>query len=77
MVSGGDYRWEYQDMALLKDCIGEFIDAILDEVRKRNELGVLSGVARSCTLGVLLFAISVILLLSANVALLTMVMRKI
>lgn len=63
-------------MDALRGCIRELIDAILDEVHAMERITYVGNVARSCTLGVLIFAIVVILLLSANVALLALLAAR-
>lgn len=60
-------------MDLLKQCIREVLKALIEETR---EMEYLSCTARNYVLGIFAFGVATILLLSANVALTTMLIAK-
>lgn len=61
-------------MTLLKDCVRELLDALISECTAKAEMQPL---ARTFVFYVVAFAISTILLLTANTALLAALVNKI
>lgn len=63
-------------MTLLNDCVKELIDALLAECLKKSHLDPIACVAKNYMFYVVVFAISTILLLTANTALLAAMVTK-